>query len=368
MLIAVTMASRHIFDFDQTLMVILGAHIGSSVITYATGIHFTGQPRQVVAAQVLYSLFGTGVFLVVFIAEHLLFGRSAFLGGLSRALSADPGVDAALVAALMNTVTPSMLMAGLPALYQLCVRLAPPLREEDLGRPQFLRAEVSDNPVATLLLAEKEQLRLLRRLPTYCAWIRGEAAAREGPQPAVYHQAFGQVSAHIERFQNELMSQRMASEDAEWLINQQKRQECLAALDEACWELCGAAADVGPHAEPLRDVIVEALDTLLLTAIGGMAEGAAEELDSLAIMSRDRGPAMERMRRRHLADSAALPVDDRLRILQMTSLFERAAWSLNRFGALLAASPNFASTAKAEAADRDLAAARAAAVGASAAE
>ena len=45
MMIAVTMASKHIFDFDQTLMVIYGAHVGSSVNTWVAGVHFQGQSR-----------------------------------------------------------------------------------------------------------------------------------------------------------------------------------------------------------------------------------------------------------------------------------------------------------------------------------
>ena len=60
MLIAVTMSSHGIFDFDQTLMVIYGAHAGSSLNTWITGIHFRGQPRQIVTAQIL-SAFLEGV-------------------------------------------------------------------------------------------------------------------------------------------------------------------------------------------------------------------------------------------------------------------------------------------------------------------
>src|SRR5262249_55221562 len=54
MLIAVSLAASGIFGFDQTLMLICGTHAGSSLVTYLTGIHFRGLPRQLVIAQVLY--------------------------------------------------------------------------------------------------------------------------------------------------------------------------------------------------------------------------------------------------------------------------------------------------------------------------
>jgi phosphate:Na+ symporter len=339
MLIAVTMASRGIFDFDQTLMVIYGAHAGSSLNTYVTGIHFRGRPRQIVTAQILYNLAGLVLFLALFVGEQALSGHSALLAGLTGRLSKGPGAEPALVAALFNLVTPLLLTAALPGFHRLCVRLAPPLGEEDLARPQFLRDEVSDNAMATLVLAEKEQLRLLRRLPAYCAWSRGGAVAKDAPTPAVYHDAFVKVSQEIERFHNALMSELMTAEDTEWLINQQKRLEGLIALDAICHELCQVSEGMGGAARQLRHAIVEALDTLLLTAIDGMAHNDVEELDQLAVMTRDRGPTMERMRRQYLAASDSLSPADRNGILQITGLFERASWSLNRFAILLRDAP-----------------------------
>jgi phosphate:Na+ symporter len=338
-LIAITMAGRGIFAFDQTLMVIYGALAGSSLITYVTGIHFRGEPRQVVTGQILYSLIGLVLFLTLFVGEHMIFGRSAVFGALDQHLALGPGASAALVAVIFNIVTPLLLTLALPAFHRLCVRLAPPSGDEDLGRPLFLRDEVANNAMAVLLLAEKEQLRLLRRLPAYCAWSRGEASARAGTPPAVYHHAFGQVSKHIGRFHAALMSERMTAEDTEWLLNQQKRLESLVALDAVCHELCELSDDMGDTEAHLRDAIVESLDTLLLTAIDGMAKGDDQELGYLVTMTRDRGPAMERMRKQYLAASDSLSPAARNHILQVTSLFERASWSLNRFGTLLREAP-----------------------------
>jgi hypothetical protein len=131
----------------------------------------------------------------------------------------------------------------------------------------------------------------------------------------------------------------MTADDTEWLLNQQKRLESLVVLDATCHEL---SVSVGEEDGRLRDAIVEALDALLLAAIDGMANSDRDEVDSLVTMTRDRGPAMERMRKQYLAASDSLSPAERNHILQLTSLFERASWSLNRFATLLREAPGMA--------------------------
>ena len=335
MLIAVAMASRGVFGFDQTLMVIYGAHAGSSLITYLTGIHFRGEPRQLVTAQILYNLVGVALFLLLFVGLRVFDPTGAQIAGLTRWAPHDAGARAALGAMALNTITPLLLTTMTPALHRLCARLAPPSGQEDLARPKFLREEVSENAVATLMLAEQEQLRLLRRLPAYCEALRDEPAGQGGPAPQTYHEAFALISQCIDRSEAGLMSRQMSPEDTEWLLNQQKRLQLLNALDDACHELWTVARDLGGASQPLRSTIVESLDTLLLTAIDAMAGANPDELELLEGLTRNHGAAMERVRKKYLAMSDDLSSDDRNRILQITSIFERAAWSLRRLGALL---------------------------------
>jgi phosphate:Na+ symporter len=280
-------------------------------------------------------------FLVLVGVEQALYGHDVWLAGLARRISAQPGVDAALATVLLNLTAPILLTLAMPAYSRLCAKLSPAAHHEDLARPEFLMEEVCDSPVATLLLAEKEQLRLLRRLPSYCVWARGETPVGATPTVRGWHEAFVKVSDCIQRFQSRLMSQRMTADDTEWLLNQQKRQDILAAVDEACLELCEIPADMGAAALRVRSVIVESVDTFLLTAIDAMAKADGEDLDMLETMTRNRGHAMEQMRGRYLAASEKLTAEERNRILQLTSLLERIAWSLSRFAALLRGAPAF---------------------------
>ena len=341
MLIAVSFATKGILNFDQTLMVIYGAQAGASLITLATGIHFRGQPRQVVMAQVLYNLCGVALFLTIYIGGRILVGDDPMTWATHK-LAMSAGAQAALAAAIFNAVTPLLLTAVLPEFQKLCARLSPPWREEALARPQFLREEIGENAVATLMLAEQEQLRLLRRLPSYCASLRDDAAVDDGPSPIAQHEAFAQVGRHIDRFQRALMSRQMTHEDTEWLLNQQKRQELLNSIEDACFDFWKSSKSVSSTVEPLRETMVEALDLLLLSAIEAMSKHDQDELDLFEILTRNSDVTMERVRKKYLAVSDQLQPDQRNYILQVTNTFERAAWSLRRFCALLRDSPNMA--------------------------
>jgi len=337
-LITITLATNGIFDFNQTLMVICGAHVGSSLITYLTAVHYRGRPRQVVVGQMLYNIAGVALFLGLFASDYAVAGQDRLMERVTGQISGSPGVQAAMIAIVFNLVTPLLLTALMPLFYKLCNKLSPERAEEELSRLRFLNDEVAEAPAAALLLAEKEQLRLMRRLPDYLNHTREQGI------PAIdlqyQHDAFQEVGDRIKRFQGRLMIQTLSPEDTEWLLNQQKRQELLTAIEETCLELCRAVMQGDDdRVRQLCSGIVEALDAAVLTAISAMENGDGGELSMLDIMTRDRGAAMENIRKKYLAAELDLTAGERGQVLQVTSLFERATWSLNRFGSLLRESP-----------------------------
>jgi NCS2 family nucleobase:cation symporter-2 len=124
--------------------------------------------------------------------------------------------------------------------------------------------------MATLMLAEKEQLRLLRRLPDYLALTRGEPTKDTNTTLASYHVAFSAVSARMQRYQRSLMSQTLMGGDTEWLLNQQRRQELLNATEDICHDLCNTmSSGIDPQVKQLAAGVVR-LNTMLLTVISGM--------------------------------------------------------------------------------------------------
>jgi phosphate:Na+ symporter len=333
-LIAVAMTAKGMFDVDQAAMVILGAHAGSAINTYIAGIHFRGRPLQIILAQALYNVVGIALFLALLALGYFVTGKS-MTQWLRSESTFSAGADAAAVALVLNLLTPLFLTACLDPYRRLCTRLAPAGEEEALARPKFLRDEASESAVATLTLTEREQFRLLKRMPGYCAALRDEPRPHDQPTPPAYHAAFAPISSAIERSLRTLMAHEMTGEDTEWLLNQQKRLELLIALDDACFELWQSSEQVTDYMKPLRATIVETLDTLLLYAIDAAVGADADALAILETMTRNHGPAMERVRRKHLAASDQLTLNERNYVLVITSIFERAAWALRRFAKLL---------------------------------
>lgn len=330
-LIVVTFAGSGLLDFQPAVFAVLGAHLGSSVITWLTGVNFRGEPRQVVVAQMLYNVAGVLLAGLLVWLDRALIGPQGLIQSATALLGNSLGLQVAAVALALNLLTPAALGLALPGLLALIRRLSPATPEEELSRPMYLREEASESPAAMLMLAEREQLRLLRRLPAYLDLVRAANPA-QAQELASLHAAFGSVHRAIEVFQGRLASRNLSPELTEWLVRQQRRQEMLAGLEEAARDLAGTVGD-GTSLVRMRSAMVESLDAMVLTAISGVEQEDREELALLVQMTEDRGPMMEAMRRRYLAGEAGLSDSERIDVLRLTSLFERAVWCLRRFGA-----------------------------------
>lgn len=340
MLITVAMAKQGIFGLDETLMLVFGAHLGSSLITFFTGFNFHGQAKQLVLAEVLYNVVAVLLFLAAFAIDRMTGG--AGLAWIDALPGIDTGMATVAVVIAVNALTPLVLTVLSGPYLALCARLSPPLPAEELGHPRYLHNEVTDSPHTTLLLAEKEQLRLFERLPAYSAALKGEIEGKTAPPPAAYHEAFGLVAGVIERAQAVLMTREMSGEDTEWLLGQQKRQEVLHQLDDACFELWESAHALEPELHPMRARIVEELDLLLDVAEDAMQTSNPEDFRIIEEKTRDCGARMEAMRKDYLATHDHHSPEERSHVLALTSIYERAAWAIRRLATLLEQRPSLA--------------------------
>ena len=335
MLLSVSMASHGIFGLDQAIMIIFGANTASSLITGVTSMQFDGEARQVQMGHILYNFTGLLLFLPIYLAGRAFPGGHSGMTLLLSGSALSVGGKAAVCTVAFNCITPTVLTMGLQSFYRLCARLMPTSVDAAHYRPKFLGGTHTGSAVATLMLVDKEQVHLLKRMPAYCAALRVEPAADDQLTPEVCHTSFGLIGQAIARAQSGVLSQQMNSDATEWLVNQQKRQDLLASLDEACFDLWQTTRDVPDVVRQLRDNIVEAVETLILYAIDAADQNDLVALDLLDKMTANHGPAMERIRRKYLELSEDLPLLERNHVLQITSIYEHLAWTFHRFGALL---------------------------------
>ncbi|MGH7799839.1 MAG: hypothetical protein ACREOW_04310 [Thermodesulfobacteriota bacterium] len=84
----------------------------------------------------------------------------------------------------------------------------------------------------------------------------------------------------------------------------------------------------------LKDTFVEGLDTILLVTCDAAESSDLHDIDLLTRITHDRSELLQKMRQNYLASEEGLAANDRQIFFQVTSLFERAVWTLGRIAQL----------------------------------
>lgn len=335
-LVALALSGSGLFSLEQVVMIIYGSQTGSGLITHLLGLHFRGSSGQVIAAQVGYNLLGAALFLGLFYLEGL--GDVPLVMALAQTVSTRIGEQGAFVTILFNVVTSALLSVLIVPYQRLIERIQPPSPAEGLADPAFIHDTAVDQPETAALLIEKEQQRLVQRLPAYFHALRGEPGHDATLTPEGYHRAFGIVSERVRAFTLEVLHQDVPLETSDMLLTIQNQQELLETIEEDVFNLVSTLQGWKKDSQSgkLGMTIVEGLDAMLLTLIAAEETREPEELTLLAELTADRGDAMERIRKSYLAAEQSLMPEERSMVLYLTHLFERVTWSIGRYGRLLA--------------------------------
>jgi phosphate:Na+ symporter len=118
-------------------------------------------------------------------------------------------------------------------------------------------------------------------------------------------------------------------------ISFQRKQETLRALVENVYlfaetlEERVAGKELLPDSGSLAGRLVEALDTIVLTAADALSSKDEGDIDMLIRLTDDRGGMMERLRKRMQVDEM-LDVENLSALHYATTLFERNVWLLRQ--------------------------------------
>lgn len=334
-ILGITMAFSGLLSYGQVLMLIYGTGLGSSVSVALLSLRMRGSLKQLVMGQVLFNVVGVCVFVPLFYAEvggHLPAMHALLTGPLWKVPVAQ---QMALAYILYNLVCATVLTAGIGPYSALLKRLWPPTKQEQWSRMKFLHDQALADPDTAIVLLEKEQARLLERLPRYVHALRGDTAPAELEE---LHGAFDTVATEIESFTSELLGLEHDAEDSSRVLRVQNRQTLLRDLEYSVHALCKGlvAWDDAPNAGTgLRDVFAESLDLILLTAADAAAAGAPQDALTLVQLTGDKGGALEQMRKHYLSGEGGMDTAERMAFLRTTGRFERAAWAANRLGRIL---------------------------------
>jgi phosphate:Na+ symporter len=333
--LAVALVGAHLLTFEQAMLMVYGASIGSGLGTYLVAVRARGVARQLAIFQVIIKLVGVGLLIPVYLVEH--YGGVPLLGAAIRAATADPSAQVALVYVACQVAAVGAQVAIGKAIQPLLDRFSPPRPQESLVRPRYLYDGAIEDPETAVTLVDREQARIFALLPFYLGLGDHLGADALGlDREAILPVAQG-LGRSVSDFLGELADTGAERRVLEAVSERQARNSLLISIHEAMADLAGQLAQPfdSPALRELGDNLLEGLGALLLTA-----EEAVRSLDpgDIALMRRltgDRDSVVEELRRSAIAADQGLTAADHRHLYSITSLFELIVWMLRRYSALL---------------------------------
>jgi phosphate:Na+ symporter len=332
--VAVAMAEAGVLGLDQTIMIVYGAGVGSGMAVWLMAANLSGTPRQLADLQLLTKCAGAGVLVPLFLVEY---GTGV---PLVQALLAElaPGSTARQVAwtyLIYQLVSAGLVSLMLGPLFRGIRRVSPEAPAESLAQPRFVYDGGVSEAETGLVLAEREQQRLLGFLRDSLDGIRQDAAAgAEGlPDPQVLRRAGRSVGAEVSGFLAELAHGAPPPDTMERVTRLQTAQSILDDLTDKVGDLVAEldAAQVTPALAPTAHALVESLHLVILTLIDEMEDHDPLQLEALQTMTADRSDMMDRVRRDLVRGDQPMSKREQDTLFTVTALFEQNIWLVRRY-------------------------------------
>jgi phosphate:Na+ symporter len=256
-----------------------------------------------------------------------------------RALSDDPDKQLAFLFLGLRLASFVLSITFLDHCERLLVRLSPPSREEKLSRPEFIFDEAAREPSSAVDLIEKEQARIVERLPLFLEKLREEHEVAEFPEYGQLHEATVVLGREISQFSHEVFFQSPSGETSELLIRVVNRHDMVMRLEENIFnftrELDGWT--VPEDLRRVRSEMVESLHAVIMMGIDAANSRDIDDLDRFIAITGDKSSVMEKVRGACLSEKSEVRVADRSTILYVTDLFQRSVWLLHQWALVVRA-------------------------------
>ena len=334
-MIVIALAASGLFELEETAMAMYGAQAGTGLLTYVFSFHAHGRARQVVATQIAYDAVAAVLFVFLFYLE-IVAGIPLILA-LARSISSDVGTAAVAVALIFQFASALVLVLLSGAILDRLRHWFPPSAAEVLSKEQYLHERAADSPETALILIEKEQYRLLERLPMYIDYVRDHAPGTDKYDPDAYHAAFKQIAGRIGETLSRISGHGLNQATSDQLIRFTKLEEQLITLEDIVHQLTSQLLQEhdNPRAGTLGNNIMESLDFMILTAIDAFGSQESGEVETLEMLTQDRTAMMTKIRHHYFESEQDLSTKDRNFVLDITILFENAVHTLGRCSVLL---------------------------------
>jgi phosphate:Na+ symporter len=306
-----------------------GLDLGRAFNTWLVSLRTSGVEKQMLMLPVLFHFIGGVLFTVINIMEtylgiplmqwlltHMTDSRTLHIPNFNLIYC--------LVVCLIMTVFKPQFMTWLQTRYR-------PSTEEQLGVPQFLvYAPINDIALA-LDLVEKEQLRLLERLPDYLQSLRLHVDQKPRGPLAMEHRSLNALCDQIHRFLQDLLQQPgTRPDDASRLLKVLERQQLLTSLIENLYQFCNIKPAKSQHIARYVLTLTESLDFFILQLYEELLDPAEADLNILQKMTSEKSDVLQQIRDACLQQYTDLTLEEKHSLFNLGMTFERVTWLVHQ--------------------------------------
>lgn len=339
--IAVALASAGVIDIDQTFLIVVGANLGTGIMSVTQGAGLSGTARQLNLYQLLLKLIGVAVMLPLLTIEH--YTGIPLIRAFVTNLTADAALQVTAVHWMFQIVSALVASAINNPLFRIIERWSPPTSEETLSKPAFITPVLESQPVAAITMAEQEQLRLLRRLPHFLDRARIDAepypsddeTARLAANisPSVLRKSGDELADAIDGFLKNTLRNPGKQAEMDRLMGLWNRNQQIHGLHIALAHLGKSLADMRktPLLAPTAAVIAESTHAMLSAVVSELDSFDADSLPIIRALTKDRSEVLKKMRHDMVERAPDLAAADRQALWSAMDQLEQTTWLLRRF-------------------------------------
>ena len=301
MVFVVGLSAISILTTDQAMMAIYGSYAGSSITVLALSSKQTGEARRVAMCQVLYNTLAIAVCVSMLYIELWtgvpLIKTLVLSVPLERPLSA--------LSLLSDILLAIPVILALPRVARLLNRLWPATASELMSRAAFIHDRGHSEVATALELIALEQRRVLSAFSSYLD------AVRQGSGIDSLRNSVRTLIGDTDEFLAEVMLRNPGHsvDDVSSLLAQQRPigwlEEQFAELSDTLNQL----PDDGPGTR-LQGVMVEGIDTVILTIIDGLNSNNPEDWATAKQLTDDRSDVLSRLRSSYMSQDGSPDLSD----------------------------------------------------------
>ncbi|RJF83970.1 Na/Pi cotransporter family protein [Azospirillum cavernae] len=342
--IVMGLGASGVMDWHTALAFTLGADVGTTATSYVAALNLSLNARRTAYAHMSFNVIGVLLMLPLFPLSLTLVAWT--LGG-------DPGVAVtgaggavsyplvpiaiATYSTGFNIFNTVVMLPFVPLMARLLSRIGQGKTEdEDLSLPKYLFARAVEEPESALRLLEKEQTRYRAALAPLLALARSgdgtDNDAKRTGKAAALHTALAALSKEIDGFVGNLCKRTMPPPLVPVLMGVLQSQDHARALERHLFDFTQelGAAPLSEAGRRFADILLEALDAVLLETLAALESGDVDDLRMIHGMIGDQGGAAARLRQSYLESDSGIPLDERTRLLAALGQAESALWGLAR--------------------------------------